>query len=473
MQTRTISVNTLPESARRILDTLREAGGMLRTTAEELAERLCLSRRTVQLALRQLWRLRFVWTRGCPGHYTWIGILARRVPATPKSSPIQAHARPSQLVETPMQVAHRTPEQDTGRPIINVIVKQPGAPPGGLVASSVVGGVADSGPMDEGAQLRIEDARRKAAGLPDVADPLVVELLGYGFTWDGPGPDVLTLWRTHGRDRIARNVAEVKRRRGLSPIGPGTIMGACREDWASLPSSASPPVALAVALAVAPASAPIHTGFCSSTKSTNTTTFGPAKAGGGGDKSSGGMKTGESWDLLAGLWAISLRSELAQHPRDVVQAGIDLARDIGRAKGMTGETLEAAKWRWIAFVIRSGKAAEHAETRRVAARRAEEHRARQARTLDNERCVRQAAESESARWQEFIVTLDESTLRAAAAKGLGQLTSLENRWLDGALRTKSADSLAQLRTRIVRRPDVFAAIIDAMVSGGKAVAHAS
>ncbi len=337
----------------------------------------------------------------------------------------------------------------------------------------------DAPGLVDGTAHRLEDARRRAARLPAVDDALVVELIGLGFTWDGPGPSITSLFRTFARERVESNLAELKRRRGGSLIGPGSVLGACREDWAATSPAASshaPTVAPAVAPAVALARAPIHTGILySRSEYRNTTTSGPIRSGGGGENATELGGEGPSFALLAGIWHLPLRRQLSHNPPDVIQAAIDVALGIAQAKGAKGDDAKAQSWRFVAFAVTSGQAAELARTRREAAEKRAASLAAKFTVDAAEKARREAQDIEARRWSEYVATLPEPALREAARRGLGELSSYEAKWLHGALRSESADSLAQLRTRIVRRPDVFAAIlgVHAHAANREAVAHAS
>lgn len=242
--------------------------------------------------------------------------------------------------------------------------------------------------MGDTAAARIAEARRRAAALPSIDDPLVLDLLRMGFTWDGPGPAVLDLWRQEGREAVAAALGELRRRRQAEAdregrgilLSPGALLGAIRERWASQAHIAptgnvAPAIALAVAPAVALAVAPTARSlsragapeFSFRESESDTTTTEPANAAGGGGVDHRAKDPRP--ECLAALRApggvriVPVLHELARYPLPVVQAGIRLA------KSSQADT-KAPDWgRFCRLHIESGAAAiEAAKTATAAAR---------------------------------------------------------------------------------------------------------
>lgn len=239
--------------------------------------------------------------------------------------------------------------------------------------------------MGDTAAARIAEARRRAAALPSVDDPLVLDLLRMGFTWDGPGPAVLDLWRQEGREAVAVALGELTRRRQAEAdregrgilLSPGALLGAIRERWGSQAHFApagnvAPVIALAVAPAIALAGAPAARSlsragapeFPFRESESDTTTTGPGNAaGGGGVDERAKDPRPECLTLLraaGGVRIVPVLHELARYPLPVVQAGIRLA------KGSQADT-KAPDWgRFCRLHIESGAAA--AEAVKAAAR---------------------------------------------------------------------------------------------------------
>lgn len=297
---------------------------------------------------------------------------------------------------------------------------------------------------------RVAHAAQRAARLPSIADPLVIELLKLGFTWDGPGPGVMELFACYSRERIAANLAEAKRRRsGLTGVcavpTPGYVIGACREDFArfdeclgvSAPAQSqaqSSPVAPAVALAVAPSAAPLSAfSFSLREKAiSNTTTQPESRKAAGGGGSSAAMNQ-ESWDLLAGMLSIAKRRQLATaYGPDVIRKAIELAKAVTSKRG--GDTLGLATH----FLLRPSPAepcaAElelSAERTRLARAELERQRNAQREALAAKSRVvgDQVADANSARRVRIRAT-PAATLRAILRGGLAAGIIAAESWFD-------------------------------------------